>query len=500
MRKKKVILNILSNLFQQLVIIVCGLIVPRMIIGTYGSDINGTISSITQFLGYITLIESGIGGVVKAELYKPLAYKNYKEVSGIINATERFFRRVAYLFIIYVIVLIFIYPKINKSHDLMFTSSMILAISIGTLIQYYFGMTYQLMLAADQKLWLISTMQSVTLILNAIFTVILILLGCSIITVKLVSSFIFMLRPLVYNIYVRRQYDINKKVEPTNDVLKQRWDGFGQHIAYFIHTNTDIVILTIFSRRMSEVSVYSVYMLVVNSVKGIISSISSGISASLGNLYAKQETIRLNKIIDIYELFNMMIINVLFGTTAFAIVPFVALYTNEVADVNYIRPIFAFVIVASEAAYCLRFPYSDLVFVAGHFRQTRNGAYFEAILNIIVSVLLVFQYGIIGVAIGTLFSMILRSIQYVQYLSKNIINRPIKKFYKKFIVNLLLMVLYYIILSQFDFKSASVLGWICSSIGQVLFISAIVLVGNWLFDRKLMEEGISYVCKRKQVD
>ena len=145
-------------------------------------------------------------------------------------------------------------------------------------------MTYQIMLTADQKLWIIAVMQVVTLILNALLTVVLIFLGCSVITVKFVSALVFMLRPLVYNMYVRNNYAIDKKIQPKKEALRQRWDGFGQHIAYFIHTNTDIVILTLFCDKISEVSVYSVYLLVVNAIKGIINSLSSGISASLGNL------------------------------------------------------------------------------------------------------------------------------------------------------------------------------------------------------------------------
>lgn len=58
MRSKKAIINIVVSLFQQLVTILCGLILPRAIIGAYGSNVNGLISSITQFLTYIALLES----------------------------------------------------------------------------------------------------------------------------------------------------------------------------------------------------------------------------------------------------------------------------------------------------------------------------------------------------------------------------------------------------------------------------------------------------------
>ena len=64
--KTKASKNIIFSLLNQVVTIVVGLIVPRLIIKTYGSETNGLINSITQFLGYITLLDLGFGPVVKS--------------------------------------------------------------------------------------------------------------------------------------------------------------------------------------------------------------------------------------------------------------------------------------------------------------------------------------------------------------------------------------------------------------------------------------------------
>lgn len=58
MRSKKAILNIITSLLLQVVVLICGFIVPKLIITNFGSDVNGLISSITQFLAYISLLES----------------------------------------------------------------------------------------------------------------------------------------------------------------------------------------------------------------------------------------------------------------------------------------------------------------------------------------------------------------------------------------------------------------------------------------------------------
>lgn len=58
MRSKKAILNIITSLLLQVVVLICGFIVPKLIITNFGSNVNGLISSITQFLAYISLLES----------------------------------------------------------------------------------------------------------------------------------------------------------------------------------------------------------------------------------------------------------------------------------------------------------------------------------------------------------------------------------------------------------------------------------------------------------
>ena len=90
------------------------MIVPRLIIGTYGSSINGLISSITKFLGYIVLLEAGVGGVVRAALYKPLADKDIDSISRIIKATEQFFKIIGLIFLGYLLVIAIIFPSITS--------------------------------------------------------------------------------------------------------------------------------------------------------------------------------------------------------------------------------------------------------------------------------------------------------------------------------------------------------------------------------------------------
>ena len=160
METKRTFYNIISNLILQIIIIIYGFIVPKIIIGNFGSSVNGLVSSITQFLGYIALLESGFGPVVKSVLYKPIAKKNKQEIINILSASERFFRVIAKVFIVYILVLSVSFTAfINDEFGFVYTSSLIVIISVSSLAEYYFGMTYSLFLQADRKSYISSIIQ-----------------------------------------------------------------------------------------------------------------------------------------------------------------------------------------------------------------------------------------------------------------------------------------------------------------------------------------------------
>lgn len=134
MRSKKALLNISYSFLLQLVTIVSSFIIPIYIIGTFGSNVNGVIVSITQFLSYITLLESGVGGVVRAALYKPLANKDVIQISRIIKASEKFFKVIAYLFIGYILIIAFLFPSIVTSEfEGIYLTILVLIIGTSTL-------------------------------------------------------------------------------------------------------------------------------------------------------------------------------------------------------------------------------------------------------------------------------------------------------------------------------------------------------------------------------
>ena len=300
-RRKKLALNAVTALIKQFITIVCGFILPRYILTYYGSSVNGLIQSITQFLAFITFLEMGIGPVIQSNLYKPLAEKDDIKISQICASSERFFRRIAYVFLVYILVLFFVFPYFsNNNFGFVFTGSLILIISISSFAQYYFGITYQLLLNADQKSYIQLVLQSATIILNTAMSVVMIRIGCSIHLVKLVSSVIYVLRPLLMMFYVKKHYNINNKIKYDGEPIKQKWNGFAQHLASVVVSNTDVTVLTIFS-TLENVSIYSVYYTVVRGITDAVMTVVTGLEALWGNMIAKKEWGLLHKTYEIVE-------------------------------------------------------------------------------------------------------------------------------------------------------------------------------------------------------
>ncbi|WP_316596053.1 hypothetical protein, partial [Veillonella sp.] len=98
MRRTNILKTAIVGMLEELVAIICAFILPRMILTYFGSDYNGIIASVTQFIGCVALLKSGIGMATKAALYSPLYNHDVDKISGIMSATMKFLRKVALIF------------------------------------------------------------------------------------------------------------------------------------------------------------------------------------------------------------------------------------------------------------------------------------------------------------------------------------------------------------------------------------------------------------------
>ncbi len=496
-RGKKLALNTVTSLSLQVITVICGFILPRLIIGTFGSNVNGLVNSISQFLGVITLLDLGVGAVVQSSLYKPLSEKDNETISKIYVAAHRFFKRLATILIAYVAVLLFVYPLIvNKKFDFLFTAALIGAISINTFFQYYFGIVNSLLLSADQKGYIQYTAQIVVLIVNTIACAILIKLGASIQLVKLTTSFIFLFRPLYLFFYVRKHYDIDTKIQFTGEPIKQKWNGMAQHFASYVLSGTDNIVLTLFSSLLN-VSIYSIYNIVILGVKNALLSMTGGFQSLIGEMLAKKENEKLHSFFGYVEWILHTGTTLIFGCTGILIVSFVEVYSKTFKDADsYIQPLFGVLIVLANAGHCLRLPYNILILSAGHYKQTQSNYIVAMILNIVISVAFVKFFGLVGVAIGTLVAMAYQTVWMAWYDSKNIINWPFKNFMKQVLVDVLTVVIAGLATFKIPMISVSYGSFFIRAILVFICWSVIVCAINSVFYAEKMKKLVYKLSRR----
>lgn len=458
-RKRKLLANTIAALLYQVITIACGFVLPKYFIPHYGSAINGMINSITQFLGIITLMEAGVGAVVQSSLYKPLAEHDETQISRIMISSQKFFNKIMAILIVYVSVLMILYPLTAiDQFDFLFSAGLVLVLAITYIFQHYVYISYSLLLTANQLSYLQLGVHSVCLILNCLLSVILINLNASIHVVKSVSALVFMIKPFVLKAFVDHRFKLDMKIKLTEEPIKQKWNGFAQHIANVVLGNTDTVVLTLFS-TLENVSVYSVYYLVVHGIRQILSSILSGTQALLGDMYARKEEKQLQKtFLSMVIIINFLVV-LIYGVAGILLIPFIRIYTLNFTDANYIVPSFGIMLTLAYAMYSIRLPYEMMIRAAGHYRETQTSSIIEAILNVIISVALVIDYGLIGVAIGTLIAMAYRTIYLVFYLSKNILFIPITHFIKLICLDLLGIGVMYISTSWIKLGSLTYISW-----------------------------------------
>ena len=375
LKNRPTLLNTMSGIFLQFCNVVFAFVVPKLILSYFGSEINGLVSSISNFLLYISLFEAGLSNVIMANLYKPLVNHDYNKISKIINTSNRFYHKIGLFFIGYTIILGIIYPLLlDKSFSFIYVFILILIMSINLFIQYNFSYSLRTLLRADKKVYIVNFTQSIIIILNILFSIVSLLIFPNIHFFKLISGIVYIVQPLVFRHYVRKYYKIDKNDQYDEKILKSRWDSLAISIATFVHNSVDIALLTIFT-NLKIVSVYSVYYLVISGLEAVFLSISNSIAPTFGKILANNNREELNEKFETYEFLFTFLIFLVFSVAGLLITPFVMIYTGNIEDANYFQPIFGYLIIISEAIYLLKMPHLNISYSANLFKKIKKPAY-----------------------------------------------------------------------------------------------------------------------------
>ena len=457
---KKQKINTACSVIQYVSIIIAGLVLPREILSHYGSEMNGLVHSITQFLSYTVLVELGIEAVIPAALYQPLAENDNKRVSAIFSSGYKIYRRIALICILYVAVLFIVFPKAS---GISAASMLVVVIGLETIIHYTIGTPERLLIISDQKGYVVYLISAVSTVIKTVFQIILIRTGSSIIIVKLVGTLISICLLVFLYLYVRFNYQIERRIKYITETIPKKWDGVAQHIAYFILENTDIVLLTLFA-GFKEVSVYSIYFLVVQGVRKIFMAVTSSVQPTLGELLAKNDEEELRRFFAKFERWIHICTSIAFGAMGVLLVSFVRVYTRGINDVNYIRPVFAVLLVTAYGIQSIRDPYDKLILASGHFKETRINYIIAACLNFGISIVAVNIWGMEGVAFGTLIAMLFQAVYMIIYDSRILLKRSVGNIFLCILIDILILISVVAISMLLKDPFEITIGWILNAL------------------------------------
>ena len=501
MRGKQALKNMVASLLLQVIVLLSGLILPRFILEAYGSSVNGMITSVNQFLTYLGLAEAGVGTATVVALYTPLALNQTEEVNSILSASRKFYNKSGMLFLALTLVLVGVYPFfISGQLENSLVRWMILVLAGSTLVDYFFLGKYRVLLTANQEGYVVALIQAAGTIVNMVVSIFLIYIGAGVLFVKAVATGVYMLRLVLVKIYAKRKYPaLDFHAEPNEGALKQKNAALLHQVVGIIVNNTDTTVLTIClgAKSLIEVSVYGIYMMVVNAVNQLMTSFSNGLTAGFGEVIAKNEEETLKKSYSSYEYMYFVIMFIVIACMGVLILPFVG--TRGFPRVRKKLAILFTLIVFMQN---VRIPGLTIICAAGHYKETRYQAILEAVINITVSLGLVWKFGMAGVLLGTVCSYGYRSFEIVFYTSRHLVKGCAKKSMFRIFRNVLVVALLCIVgIYVIPQNIASFITWFLYAIGMVA-VSVFTIVGvNYVVEPDEFKElllRVKGILKRKK--
>lgn len=485
-RTKIFFYNSMSTALLQVIMLLAGLITPRIMLQYYGSEINGLVSSICQFVSYFSLVEAGLAGAATYALYKPLASEDHGSINGIVVAAKNFYVQSGYIFILLTVVLAIFYPCFIKSERLSPISVGLLVIIIGIngTLEFFTLAKYRVLLTADQKIYVISITSIIQIFLNTAIIVVLARLRANIVILRVVALFAFFMRSFLLLVYVKIHYQyLDYHGKPNYRALNKRWSALYLQILGSTQSGAPIILATIFT-SLQNVSVYSIYNMVIGGINGVLNIFISGLSASFGNVLARDEKKTLQKAYGDFEFFYYSLITIIYGISMVTILPFIRIYTSGITDVNYNLPMVGFLFVLNGWLYNLKTPQGMLVISAGLFQETRVQSTLQTLIIIVFGTILAPSYGLVGILLASCLSNIYRDIELLFFIPQNVTNLPIKNTVLHILQIILEMIIICVPFHFVNIHIDNLLHWLLFAVVVSVYSITIVVVFGIAFHKE----------------
>ena len=419
--QKKVIANIIVSSATQLITLALGMILPRLILVSWGSEYNGLINSVATIMRYLALLEAGIGTSTLQALYKSFGNQENDETSVVVASAQYYYHRVAFVYGGAVILVSFLFPIfLDTSIDYWTIFWVLLLQGCTGVINFAFRAAYQQLLNAEGRYYVISLVSLLTTVLTYAAKIISIIVFNSILIMQLLGVLIMGVQVAIYTMYFKKQYSwINTKAKVDLSLLENRKYYVVQQLSGLVFNSTDTLVLSIVC-GLKVASVYTVYNMIYSALSMVIGIVRTSTNFVLGQAYHRsKESFAL--IYKLYSSFQTSLGCILASCSVLLIDSFILLYTRGITDAEYIVKFASFLFAMNIILDCMRGASLAGANIAGKAANTTWRYIAEAGINLAVSLSLVNSLGMNGVLLGTVISGVWRSLDSITYFYKKVL-------------------------------------------------------------------------------
>lgn len=465
--------GILGNVITTFVAI----LIPRLFIVNYGSEVNGLLSSIRQIYVYLALLEAGVGDASVIALYGPIGRKDHQATNEILAATHYYYRKIGIIYAACVVALSFVYPLLlDTTIPYHVCCLVILLQGSGSVISYLFQGKYNMLLRVDNRNYVTTNLGTVTTVLTDVCRVVLLMMGKSIVAVQATYLVFNLIKMLYIAWYIKRNYPwIDLRVKPNFQAISQKSAVLVHQVSSLVFSHTDVLLLT-FVCGLKTVSIYSMYATIYGMVGNLISIVSGSVQSALGQIYNNDRK-RFVELQDAYETYFLALVFGLLAVASIFMLPFMALYTKG-ADINYIDWKLPVLFTTYQLLNYGRTPSHNPIGFAGKFKETQWRAWLETGINLVVSFACVFRFGIYGVLIGTIAALLYRANDIIIFANKVVLNRSPWPTYRRWLINLGVFLIIVFLFIHLPLRVDSYLWLLLNAIWVSLFVIIVFLGVN----------------------
>lgn len=438
---KNIISNLMNNVLLNILRFVSRIIFVKQI-GELYLGVNGLLSNV---LGLLALSELGIGTAINYSLYKPLADKDEKKVKSLMQFYQKTYRYISLFIFVMGIILMFFLPYLIKDTEGIENLSLIYLIFLMNMVIGYLFSYKRTLIIADQKNYKIMPIIMLFNFLTTVLQIIVLLIFKNYIIYLLVQSICILLENIFVNRYINKEYPYIKNLKDSVSIEKQELKNIQTNVKALMYhkigtyavSSTDNLIISKFIGIVS-VGIYSNYCLLLNTVSSVIYLFINNVISSFGNLIVEEKPEKR------LQVFNEMYF-----------IYFVLYAISTVCFMNLLNP---FIEIAFGEKFLLDLPTVYLIsfnfYLAGMMNvldlvKSAAGIYdkdkfvplVQAFVNIVFSIILAIQIGLIGVFIGTLLSSLVPLIIKPFIIYKDIFETNVKGYFKEFGCHFILLVI-----------------------------------------------------------